>query len=90
MHKLLAKIPRSYRREKSKKENLLLGSSSKEKVWQALKSVLQAVRDCSDSCPPLKTTLSAVLKLADLVDVSEPITPAEMQSYTDAHGHTER
>ena len=75
---------------KKRVKELPFSSSRKEKGWQVLKSVLQAVRDCSDICPPLKTTLSAVLELADLVDVSEPITLAEVQSYTDTHGHIER
>ena len=74
---------------KARVKMLLFGSSRKEKGWQALKIVLKTVHDCSDICPPLKDALSAVLKLTDLVDVSEPIKLAEVQSYTDTHGHIE-
>ncbi|KAF7364763.1 hypothetical protein MVEN_00346200 [Mycena venus] len=45
-----------------------LRSSLAQTAWTNLKEVFTAVHDASDLCPPLKTALSAVIPIMDLID----------------------
>ncbi|KAF7364754.1 hypothetical protein MVEN_00345300 [Mycena venus] len=45
-----------------------LGSSPAQTAWTNLKEVLKAVRDASDLFLPLKTALSALIPIMDLID----------------------
>lgn len=42
---------------------------NKKKLWLSMKASVQAVRDCSDAFPPLKSALSAVAVIFDYIDV---------------------